>query len=215
MGHARDERYAPRSQDDVVALLREQPMGWLVSAGDDGHATPLPLRAELDAQGRLVALCGHLARRNPQVETLRSDPRARAFVLGPNAYVSASWLDDRTQAPTWNYVALAFTLRVSLAESPAAIASELDALVAQVEAARPRAWRIAEMGERYARLAQGVVAFRAEIVELRATFKLGQDERAHDFAQILAGLDAAGETALTRWMRAFDERGPEDGKEAP
>ena len=211
MGHARDERYAPRTHDDVVALLRQQPMAWLASPGHDGCATPLPLRPELDAQGRLVALRGHLALRNPQLEALRADPRARAFVLGPHAYVSASWLDDRTQAPTWNYAAAAFALQVSLLEDAASVAAELDALAAQMEAGRPRAWRTADMGARYARLAQGVVAFRARIDGVRATFKLGQDERAGDFAQILAGLDAAGERALAQWMRAFDARTPEDG----
>ncbi|MCL7715242.1 FMN-binding negative transcriptional regulator [Stenotrophomonas mori] len=204
MGHVRDRRYAPRGQDDVLRLLAAHPFAWLVSAGgEDAAFTPLPLRAECDAAGHLVALRGHLARRNPHVARLRRDGRAQALVMGPQAYVSASWLDDRTQAPSWNYVAAMFDLDVVVSEEPEAIRGELDALVTQMEAGRPGAWGLADMGERYARLASGVSALRGTVREVRATFKLGQDEARHDFAQLLAGLQGAGEASLVAWMQAF------------
>jgi transcriptional regulator len=211
MGHARDTLYATRSQDDLVALLAAQPLAWLVSpGGEDAASTPLPLRAGFDAAGNLVSLLGHLARRNPQVARLQRDPVAQVLVMGPNAYVSPSWLDDRTQAPTWNYASADFQVRVSLLTDAGAIDAELDALVTQMETGRANAWRMAEMGERQARLAQGVIALRADIVSVRATFKLGQDERRQDFDQIVRGLEQEGEHQLVTWMHAFDARNAED-----
>jgi len=214
MGHARDSLYAARSQDDVLKLLQAQPMAWLVSAGgEDAAFTPLPLRAALDADGRLLALQGHLARRNPHVARLRRDPIAQALVMGPHAYVSPSWLDDRTQAPSWNYAAAVFELEVSLSDEPQAIEDELRALVTRMEGARPNAWTLEEMGDRYARLAQGVTALRGAITRTRSTFKLGQDERDHDFAQLLAGLSRSGEAQVVQWMQAFSNRGDgQDGR---
>lgn len=207
MGHARDTLYAARSQDDLVALLAAQPLAWLVSAGgDDAASTPLPLRAGFDAQGRLVSLLGHLAKRNPHVARLQRDPLAQALAMGPHAYVSPSWLDDRTQAPTWNYASASFQVRVTLLDNVEAIDAELDALVTQMEAGREHAWRMSEMGQRQARLAQGVLALRADILSVQATFKLGQDERRHDFDQIVQGLSQAGEADMVTWMRAFDTR---------
>ncbi|WP_312235863.1 FMN-binding negative transcriptional regulator [Stenotrophomonas sp.] len=204
MGHARDSRYAARSQDDVLRLLAAQPFAWLVSAGgDDAASTPLPLRAECDANGQLVALRGHLARRNPHVARLQRDGRAQALVMGPHAYVSPSWLDDRTQAPSWNYAAAVFDLDVAVSEEAQDVRAELDALVSQMEAGRARAWALDEMGERYARLATGVSSLRGVVREVRATFKLGQDEAPFDFAQLLLGLQADGEHALVDWMRDF------------
>lgn len=204
MGHARDSRYAPRDDGDVVRLVQSQPFGWLVSpGGDDAAFTPLPLRAECDADGRLVALRGHVARRNPHVARLRRDPVAHALLIGPHAYVSPRWLDDRSQAPSWNYAAAAFTLHVDCSEDTADIAGELEALVTAMEAGRPDGWALAEMGERYARLAQGVTALRGRITATRSTFKLGQDEAPHDFAQLLAGLVSGGEHQLVAWMRDF------------
>ena len=207
MGHARDTLYAARSQDDLIALLAAQPLAWLVSAGgDDAASTPLPLRAGFDATGRLVALLGHAARRNPHVARLQRDPEAQVLVMGPHAYVSPSWLDDRTQAPTWNYACATFQVRVSLLTDAHDIDAELDALVTQMEAGRDKAWRMSEMGERQARLAQGVIALQADIVSVQATFKLGQDERRHDFDQIVQGLQRDGEGRVADWMRAFDAR---------
>lgn len=204
MGHARDSRYAARTQDDVLRLLAAHPLAWLVSCGgEDAAFTPLPLRAECDADGTLVALRGHLARRNPHVARLQRDGRAQALVMGPQAYVSPSWLDDRTQAPSWNYAAVAFDLEVTMSSDEDDIRTELEALTAQMESGRPRAWSLEEMGERYARLASGVVALRGSVREVRATFKLGQDEARHDFAQLLTGLEAGGEHALVGWMRDF------------
>lgn len=204
MGHARDSRYAARTQEDVLRLLATQPLAWLVSSGgEDAAFTPLPLRAECDANGTLVALRGHLAKRNPHVARLQRDGRAQALVMGPQAYVSPSWLDDRTQAPSWNYAAAVFDLEVGVSSEEADIRTELEALTAQMESGRPHAWSLDEMGERYARLAAGVVSLRGAVLEVRATFKLGQDEARHDFAQLLIGLEAGGEHALAGWMRDF------------
>lgn len=210
MGHARDSRFAARDSNDVLRLLASQPLAWLVSAGgDDACFSPLPLRAQLDEAGQLVGLMGHMARRNPHVARLARDPHAVALVLGPHAYVSPSWLDDRTQAPTWNYAAAVFQLQVTISDDPQDIADELDALVIQLEAGRERAWSMSEMGERQARLALGVTALRGRIIGLHTTFKLGQDEAPHDFAQIIAGLVRGEEHALVALMQDFaaSERG--------
>ena len=82
-------KYAPRDPDDVVALIGQNPLCWLVSAGVAGFgASPLPLLAECDAQGRLVSLFGHMATANPQVALLRAQPAALVLVNGPQAYIS-------------------------------------------------------------------------------------------------------------------------------
>ncbi|HYM86373.1 MAG TPA: FMN-binding negative transcriptional regulator, partial [Pseudoxanthomonas sp.] len=112
----------------------------------------------------------------------------------------------------WNYASATFEVRVSLLTGADAIDAELDALVTQMEAGRENAWRMAEMGERQARLAQGVIALRADIVSMHATFKLGQDERRHDFDQIVRGLEKSGEREVVDWMHGFDARNIEAGR---
>ena len=198
-------RYPPATASAVADLVLGQPMAWIVCQGADGTAaTPLPLRAVTDAEGRVTSLIGHFARRNPQVEALRANPRALVLFMGPHAYVSPSWLADRTQAPSWNYASAVFDVDVELDDDPAFTRQVLDDLIGAMETGRPRAWSVAEMGERYERILRGIVAFRATVVREQAAFKLGQDERDDVFADILTGMDADGETEVAALMRTHN-----------
>ncbi|MET0210879.1 MAG: alpha/beta hydrolase fold domain-containing protein [Burkholderiaceae bacterium] len=189
---------------DLIDLVREQPLAWIVS-GPAGAlaATPLPVQLSCDADGRPLKILGHFARRNPQLAALAGDPRATVLLIGPQGYISPSWFDDRSQAPTWNYGCAVFDVNVVLMDTPADAQRLLDGLVEQVEHDRPAAWASREMGARYDRLAANVVGFEAEILSARARFKLGQDERDDVFADILRGLDILDQSVLARWMRRF------------
>lgn len=194
------EKYAARSDADVLRLVVENPFAWVV--GEDRAATGLPLRPVVQ-DGRLTGFLGHFARSNPQVAALRAAPRATLLFMGPHAYVSPSWMADRTQAPTWNYASAAFDCELVFIETADELRALMDDLVGAMERGREKAWDVAEMGERYERLSQGVVGFRAFISDQRAVFKLGQDERDAEFAEIVAGLRAEGHQLLADWMAAF------------
>ena len=52
-------KYAPRSPDDIVTLIGDHPLCWIVSHSEAGFgATPLPLLTECDDSGALVSLLG-------------------------------------------------------------------------------------------------------------------------------------------------------------
>ena len=197
--------FDPRTPQDVTRLLHAQTLGWIVS-GTDLRATVLPLRPVVDDDGQVVRLLGHMARSNPQAAALRADPSALILLLGPHGYVSPSWMEDRMQAPTWNYASVQFRVEARLIDDPAGLEAHLRDLVGAMEAGRPNAWSVDEMGARYASLSQRIVGFEARVVETRARFKLGQDERADVFADILAGLEREGAPDLLAWMKDFDAR---------
>ena len=192
-----------RWTEAMARLVNDHPLAWLVSGGPGApQATPLPLRPVLGVGGEITHLLGHYARGNPQVEALRRDGRALALFLGPQAYVSPSWLDDRTQAPTWNYAAAEFVIEVAFVE-PGGEGELLRDLVDAMEAGREQAWSQDELGERYALLAPRIVGFRARVVEARPRFKLGQTEPERFFVQIRAGLERTGQHDLSAWMADF------------
>lgn len=186
---------------DIDRLVAAHPLAQLVS-NDAGAmlCTPLPLLLERGPDDT-VALLGHFARANPQVAALRRDPRALVVFLGAHGYVSPSWMRDRSQAPTWNFETVHFQVEVEFDESPDAIHEALTRLVAHVERDRPAAWSETEMGARYAQLSRAVVAFRARVTATVAKFKLGQNERADVYEDILAGLAGTGQQALADAMR--------------
>jgi predicted FMN-binding regulatory protein PaiB len=196
--------FQPRSEQDVLRLLREQPFGWLISGhGETFRASALPFRPRLGPAGTLVGLWGHFARSNPQYEVLKRDPRAEILILGANGYISPSWMADRTQAPTWNYASAQFLTHVRFIEDDAGLEQVLRDLIGAMEGGRPKAWSIEDMGARYAKLARRIVAFEANIVEIRPKFKLGQDERRDVFGDIMRGLEETEADALRLLMADF------------
>ncbi|MSQ98457.1 MAG: hypothetical protein EXR85_04060 [Xanthomonadales bacterium] len=117
---------------------------------------------------------------------------------GPNGYVSPRLVPDKTWAPTWNYILVRVTATVTF--RPDQNDTALRRLVAKMEAGRADAWSVDEMGERYARIAGHITAFDADVTSIKATFKLGQDEKPAMFEGMLAGLE---QPELLRWMRRF------------
>jgi len=196
--------FRARSTDDLVELVRQQPLAWIVSGAAGAlSATPLPVQLTCDAEGRPHKILGHFARRNPHLAAIAADRRATVLLIGPQGYISPSWFADRSQAPTWNYGCAIFDVKVTLRDTPADARELLEGLVDQVEGGRPGRWRIDEMGERYERLAANIVGFEADVIHVRSKFKLGQDERDDVFADILRGLDILDDPVLSRWMRRF------------
>jgi predicted FMN-binding regulatory protein PaiB len=93
---------------------------------------------------------------------------------------------------------------VAFDETSAQLDAHLDDLVRAMERGRPNAWHPSEMGARYDTLKRMIVPFVATVVEQRAKFKLGQDERDIVFAEITEALGRSGSDALLAWMRELN-----------
>jgi transcriptional regulator len=188
--------YEPRGAADIAQLAAEYPLAWLVSR--EFHASPLPLIAEYDDSGAVVALLGHCALRNPLVGDFRADPRGLILFNGPSGYVPTSLLSKTDWAPTWNYAVLRFTVEVEFVGEETRDA--IERLVAKMEGG---VWSTASLGARYDRMLDQIIAFRAHVRSAEHSFKLGQDESPQGFAEIVAG---HGDRTLTQWMEGQARR---------
>ncbi len=199
----RSDRFAPASEAEVTRLIHENPLAWVVTmSGADFRATALPLRPIVTDEDRsVIAFQGHFARSNDHVGLLRAHPRALLLFMGVNGYVSPSCMHDRTQAPTWNYAGAQFLVDIEFIDDGSGRDAVLEDQVNAMETDRENAWSAAEMGARYAMLAHRIVAFRANIVQRRVKFKLGQDERDDVYEDICTAMDAGGNPSLSAWMR--------------
>ena len=196
------------SNADLLDLITAYPLAIMVSAGTGGFAaTPLPMLPDVDEEGRLVRLVGHMSLANEQVGILRANPCAYFLFQGPQAYVSPRLVPDKTWAPTWNYILVRVTAKVTF--RPEQNDAALRRLVAKMEAGHADAWSIEEMGERYARIAGHITAFDADVTSVKATFKLSQDEKPAMFESMLAGLD---QPELLHWMRRFAAQRSDSGR---
>lgn len=188
------------SDAQIDRLIAAHPMATIVSAGTSGLvATPLPLMAERNPAGELTLL-GHFARSNPQVAALDVNCEALVIFHGPHGYVSPSWMNDRTQAPTWNYATIHLRVAVTFDRSRDAAIAAVHALTHKMEDGRSGAGAPHELRARHDRLIAGVVEFSAQVIEVRAKFKLGQNERPDVLTDILAAVGANGNADLHALM---------------
>lgn len=200
--------FEPRTQADLLALIGEYPLAWVVSADSSGFcATPLPMLAEPGPDGQIASLLGHFALSNPHVAMLRAAAQATILFMGPQGYISPELVSKPGWAPTWNYAMAQFDVQIELL--PQENSQALEKLVYWMERERQVPWTIARMGPRYEKMARKIVAFRARVQRVRGRFKLGQDETQETRAEILQKLDNAD---LVRWMADFN---PVPGKETP
>ena len=188
--------FDPHGADDVRQLIAEYPLAWLISG--DFNASPLPLIAETDDSGAVVALFGHCALRNPLVAGFRANPRGLILFNGPSGYVPTKLLSKPDWAPTWNYAVLRFTVEVEFVGEETRDA--IEQLVAKMEGGD---WSTESLGPRYDAMLDQIIAFRAHVRSAEHSFKLGQDESAQGFAEIVAGHP---DRTLAKWMEGQAKR---------
>ncbi len=192
--------FSTYSPADVTDLIAAYPLALLVSEGRHGFAsTPLPMLADTDDAGRLVSLTGHMACSNPQLEELRRAPQCCFLFQGPHGYISPRFVPDRNWGPTWNYALV--RVHAELEFQPDRNDEALERLVDRLETGHSDAWSIDELGERYTRMRNHIVAFEARVQAVDARFKLGQDERPEVLASILEKVD---NPELVAWMRRMN-----------
>ena len=182
--------FEPRDAADIRQLIADHPLAWLISG--DFHASPLPLIAETDDSGAVVALFGHCALRNALVADFRANPRGLILFNGPAGYVPTTLLSKPGWAPTWNYAVLRFIVEVEFVGDETRDA--IEQLVAKMEGG---AWSTASLGPRYDAMLDQIIAFRAHVRSTEHSFKLGQDESPQVFDEIVAG---HSDRTLAKWM---------------
>ncbi|NIJ38269.1 transcriptional regulator [Sphingopyxis panaciterrae] len=182
--------YQPRSAADVARLVADYPLAWLVSR--DFNASPLPLIGETNEAGEIVALFGHCPRQSPIVADFRADPRGLILFNGPEGYVSPGLVSKPDWAPTWNFAVLRFQVEVEFV--PEETHAAIERLAEKMEGDR---WSTARVGPRYEQMLAQVIGFRAHVRSSEPRFKLGQDESAAGFAEIVAGHP---DRVLAAWM---------------
>lgn len=182
----------------AIDLVARYPLAWVIAS--DLSASPLPLIAELGADGRIASFLGHCANRNPLLSAFARDPRGIALFDGPRAYVSPTIVSRTDWAPTWNYAALRFEIDVEIVtdETAAALALLLDHMETH-----PGRWSIDDMGPRYEPMLARITAFRAHVRAFDPRLKLGQDEGYVEFAEIVG---RHPDRALAAWMEVVADR---------
>lgn len=158
-----------------LRFARERGFGVLAVSSESG-----PLLAHipflLSADGEAAEL--HLLRSNPIARALSEPLQAKIAVSGPDTYISPDWYEVPDQVPTWNYVAVHLTGKLSLQPTEALH----DLLERQSAAYETRLlpkppWKTEKMTpDVMARMMRTIVPCAFEITGVDGTWKLNQNK---------------------------------------
>jgi transcriptional regulator len=185
------EAFREEDSTRLEALVRRHSFGTLVSVqGGQPFASHLPLLLDTGLQ-RHGKLLGHMARSNPQWQSLAQGQRVLAIFQGPHAYVSPSWY--RTPGvPTWNYAVVHVYGTARLIENPEALVELVTRLTAISEGDSAAAWTPDLSSEMQQRMLRMIVGFEVDIQEVQGKFKLNQNRSTEDQRRVIQRLRQRG-----------------------
>ncbi|HEX7155159.1 MAG TPA: FMN-binding negative transcriptional regulator [Thermoanaerobaculia bacterium] len=197
--------HQPRSTADVLRVIEEHMFATMVTWSSEGAlASHLPFLID-PARGEHGTLLAHMARANPHSALLGKGEESLVMFLGPHAYISPSWYEDRATAPTWDYVAV-HCYGNARCHSTDEARQNIARLIAVVEAPSPQPWSMSELGEtEVRRLLEHVVSFEIPITRIEGKFKLNQGEKVARTQAAIAHLEQNGEAAMAAYLRRYND----------
>ncbi len=162
------------NQHTITDFVRQFGFATLITTDLQASHLPLTLVSQEGAHG---VLYGHLAKANAQTKKLDRQPVLVSF-LGPHAYISPNWYQQKPAVPTWNYVAVHAYGVVELLDDDATAQAMTDLLtqyeptLLQDQSVLPASFR--------KKLQTAVVGFRIVVTEWQGKEKLGQHRPSGD-----------------------------------
>lgn len=177
------------------ALIAAHPFGLLISNGPQGPlANGLPFLLQPDAAplGRLQV---HIARANPQWQTLEGQQVLVVF-QGPLSYISPSFYETKKEhgkvVPTWNYAMVQARGQARLQTDQAWLDAQIAALTAGMEAAMPKPWAVDDAPRDYIEMQmRAIVGIEIDITAIEGKWKVSQNRPEPDRRGVAAGLATA------------------------
>lgn len=198
--------FAETDAATLFALLREHPLGVLVThttAGLDANHLPFLVDERRGAKGTLVA---HVARANPLWRDVAAGDEVLVVFRGANGYVSPNWYPSKREThrhvPTWNYEAVHVHGRIRIIDDEPYVRGVVARLTREHESRLPEPWRMGDAPADYlAEELAHIVGIEVEITRLEGKRKLSQNRTPADFEGAVQGVDGSGNAALAAAMR--------------
>ena len=188
--------YSPKhfeisDQTQAYDFVQKHSFGQLISR-EAGRlfSSHLPLMLSEDK----TKLIGHMAKQNPQLESLEAQEIMISFE-GAHGYISPSWYQSQG-VPTWNYQAVHIYGQCQLITDPNELKKIVDSLTHKYESQFTHPWQ----PDYNDKLINAIIGFEVQITEIQSKFKLSQNRSVEDQQQVIQQLKEQGNDALAQAM---------------
>lgn len=193
--------YVPKhfQENDVETLagyMRSAPFATLITSVDGvPFATHLPV-SFAPTNGELGTISGHLSRGNDHWKALQEGVESLVVFNGPNAFISANWMNSANALPTWNYAAVHAYGQAQIIVDEDRYMPLLQKLNDEQETEATGSWTPAKMDQAVLNgMLKGIVPFEIPVRRLEGKRKMSQNKSEDIQRAVIDGLRTAGDPA--------------------
>lgn len=199
------EHFSEPQPAELQRIVREHPLGILVTHTRDGlDANHIPFELD-DAKGPSGTLLAHVARANPLCRNVENGMEVLVVFRGAQGYISPNWYPSKQEThrhvPTWNYEVVHAYGRINTVDDERFIRGVIARLTRQHERTEPHPWKIGDAPQDYIdQLLKEIVGVEIEITRMEGKRKLSQNRDRRDLEGAARGLRKRGNEALAAAM---------------
>lgn len=159
----------------MIAVIEQFPLGMLVSAA---NSKPLITHIPFIYNHNTKKLVAHIDKNNPQFNTLKNGLDVTVVFRGPDTYISPS-IYTGSQLPTWNYIIVHLTGKITLINNPEQAKSTLIAMTRFLEGSAQK-YILKPNNTMMNGFINYIQAFEVDITSWEGKFKLSQNKTEQD-----------------------------------
>ena len=198
--------FALTQPEALHRIIREHPLGTLVTHGEAGLDAD-HIHFEFDpAAGPLGTLTAHVARANTLWQRCPTGTPVMVVFRGLEGYISPSWYpskhESHRQVPTWNYEVVHAHGTLAIRDDERFVRGLVARLTRRHEAGEARPWKMSDAPADYIdAMLRNIVGLEIPLSSLVGKSKLSQNKEARDRLGAADALAERGHEELSRAMR--------------
>ena len=178
--------YREEDKAKILEFIRQNDFAVLVTH-DGEKPVASHLLMEVLEEGDTLYVNGHMSRANPHWKTFENNPEVLIIFHGAHTYISPTWY-NHVNVPTWNYQSVHVYGKPRIITEYEEAYDVLKRLVNHYETGSH--YKMETLPQDFVeKEIKGVVAFQVEVTCIEANYKLSQNRKDEDHANIITRLE--------------------------
>lgn len=178
--------YREEDRGKILEFVRQNDFATLVTY-DGEKPIASHLLMGIVEEGDSLFIDGHMSRANPHWKTFATNPEALVIFQGAHTYISPTWY-NHVNVPTWNYQSVHVYGKPRIISDYDESYRLLKRLVDRYESNSH--YQLESLPKDFVdKEIKGIVAFQIEVTKIEANYKLSQNRKDEDYANIITQLE--------------------------
>ncbi len=197
--------YREADKAKILEFIRQNDFAVLVTY-DGEKPVASHLLMEVVEQGETLFINGHMSRANSHWKTFEKNPEVLIIFHGAHTYISPTWY-NHVNVPTWNYQSIHVYGKPRIITEHDEAYSLLKRLVDRYETNGH--YKMETLPQDFVeKEIKGIVAFQVEVTSIEANYKLSQNRKDEDHANIITQLEERTDDLSHRVADAMRQQRP-------